>query len=729
VLDTTPGDFMTRPLRERKTVAAVAAFALLAGLLVAVAPLETTQAEAADLTSFDPGFIISDEIFYNSGTMTSSSIQSFLEAKDRDCADYYLADGTKMMCIQDYSAKVTARDANSNCAAIADDSSATAAEIIYLVSQACGVNPQVILVLIQKEEDLILAPHSSGRYKIATGYGCPDTAACSSKYYGFYNQVWNAANSFKQWSKPITRNYMPGRYNSIKYHPNSKCGTSSVYIRNYATAALYMYTPYVPNSAALSAGYGLGNSCSSYGNRNFYNFFSDWFGNPGNLLSHAGFERSYSGWKSGVKSVGISLKHDAANAQSGSYYVSTHTSRSGSSMRQTINKTSVAGDTYVATIWVKALSDTDPYVGVLKLSAVGGSSQSGRTDFTAGPEWSQVQVTLPVTSRHTKFYFDIYEKTTGISLAVDSTSLVQQETDEFRAEVKLSHPSFEGSTSGWARTTSKVSYGVRSAATGRTIVDGKYIMVAKTKALLGTIQQDVPFRVVAGRTYTASVWLRTSGSQPFEGALVLRGTGGKTDSARTDFSVGSEWQRVQVSYTATRSGLKGLRFEIRMNTLSQYLHVDDVHLLPNLASDASFESGGLGGWNEGAGTATTAVITGGNPHAEVPDGTRMFTSLRTSDGVVSYQLNSSRTLEVGDTYTATIYLRATNPDVPIAGSIRLWALGGDGEHTSTSFSVGSAWTTVQVELPITVAGDSSLRFEIYNNTPSGELAMDGLWIG
>src|SRR5699024_261440 len=36
--------------------------------------------------------------------------------------------------------------------------------------------------------------------------------------------------------------------------------------------------PYQPNRAALNAGYGTGDGCSAYGNRNFYNYFTDWFG-------------------------------------------------------------------------------------------------------------------------------------------------------------------------------------------------------------------------------------------------------------------------------------------------------------------------------------------------------------------------------------------------------------------------------------------------------------------
>ena len=48
-----------------------------------------------------------------------------------------------------------------------------------------------------------------------------------------------------------------------------------VNIRNLATSALYRYTPYQPNAATLAGG---SNSCSAYGNLNFYRLFEDWFG-------------------------------------------------------------------------------------------------------------------------------------------------------------------------------------------------------------------------------------------------------------------------------------------------------------------------------------------------------------------------------------------------------------------------------------------------------------------
>lgn len=71
-----------------------------------------------------------------------------------------------------------------------------------------------------------------------------------------------------------------GALNYVRYNPNAGCGGSDVYIENKATALLYIYTPYQPNEAALKAGAGEGDACSTYGNRNFAIIYNSMFGNP-----------------------------------------------------------------------------------------------------------------------------------------------------------------------------------------------------------------------------------------------------------------------------------------------------------------------------------------------------------------------------------------------------------------------------------------------------------------
>ena len=70
----------------------------------------------------------------------------------------------------------------------------------------------------------------------------------------------------------------PARRGTSDTTRTRRAAARPVFIQNQATANLYYYTPYQPNAAALRAGYGEGDGCSAYGNRNFYQYFTDWFG-------------------------------------------------------------------------------------------------------------------------------------------------------------------------------------------------------------------------------------------------------------------------------------------------------------------------------------------------------------------------------------------------------------------------------------------------------------------
>lgn len=250
------------------------------GLGVSVVAGPDESAEAADLTKFRAGNIIADAVFYNSASMDEAKIQSFLNARVPTCSAGYV-------CLKSYTTATTSRAADAYCSAYSGGAVESAARIIAKVAKACGINPQVLIVTLQKEQGLVTATApSSTRYRIAMGFACPDTAACDSKYYGFFNQVYSAARQFQVYSNSSTFTwYAPGKTWNIRYNPNSACGSSPVYIENQATANLYYYTPYQPNAAALAAGYGVGDACSAYGNRNFYSYFTDWFGSTQNTTT------------------------------------------------------------------------------------------------------------------------------------------------------------------------------------------------------------------------------------------------------------------------------------------------------------------------------------------------------------------------------------------------------------------------------------------------------------
>lgn len=256
--------------------------------------LISKSTHAAPVVGFNPGNIISENIFTNAQSMTAAQVQSFLNSKVPSCdtngtlraTEYGRGDlthaqyaamrgwsGPPFTCLKDYS-----------------EGGKVAAQIIYDAAQEFNINPQVLIVLLQKEQSLVTDTWPiSVQYRSATGYGCPDSAPCDSQYYGLTNQIrWSARmfraimNNSSTWYTP----YVLGN-NYIQYGVNPSCGGSTVNIINRSTQALYNYTPYQPNQDSLNAGYGdAPGDCDTHGNRNFFLYFSDWFGSPlyGNLV-------------------------------------------------------------------------------------------------------------------------------------------------------------------------------------------------------------------------------------------------------------------------------------------------------------------------------------------------------------------------------------------------------------------------------------------------------------
>ena len=263
-------------LRRRAHYALTAAtvLATLAISLVLTAVPQGTPAAALSGSQFDPSLIISDANFYNGNAMTEAQIQAFLDSKVPTCSN--------ANCLTIKRTDTTSRAANAYCSAYEGGPAELTSTIIFKVQQACGISAKVILVTLQKEQGLVTstAP-TNGRLERAMGYACPDTGTgCDPTYAGLYNQIYRAAWQFKRYGDPGFTRYPVGSPSAVLYHPNSACGSGMVTIKNKATAALYYYTPYQPNAAALANLYGTGDSCSSYGNRNFWRYYNDWFGTP-----------------------------------------------------------------------------------------------------------------------------------------------------------------------------------------------------------------------------------------------------------------------------------------------------------------------------------------------------------------------------------------------------------------------------------------------------------------
>jgi uncharacterized protein with LGFP repeats len=279
--------------RSIRWYAAIAAtLAMVTGVLVS----QPSSASAANISDgFDHTNIVSDAQFYDGNAMTASQVEKFLKERVTRCAigDAGKKPGQKgrngnpiaKKCLRDFSMTTQSRAADAYCGSYAGGKNESAATIIAKVGKACGISQRTLLIMLEKEQSLVTSDTPTTRmYDYAMGWACPDSgpgnsANCDPDAANFFTQVYKSAWQFKVYLyKPGSFGYHAGKKNTVQYHPDKSCGTSTFTIKNNATAGLYIYTPYRPNAAALKAGWGTGDKCSTYGNRNFYNFWKSWFG-------------------------------------------------------------------------------------------------------------------------------------------------------------------------------------------------------------------------------------------------------------------------------------------------------------------------------------------------------------------------------------------------------------------------------------------------------------------
>ncbi len=262
---------------------------LVAGGLIfsAFFKLPTAYAALSVDSSFNPDKIIDDKIFSDKNAMSAADIQKFLEDKKSVLAN------TSNSFLMQLKEPVD----NQNTKQILEDPHAasntprTAAQLIYDASNSAGLNPQVLLVSLNKEQSLITGRQTATPEQLqraldfALGFGCPDSQPCGAVYQGFYFQLFGGVDTennrylgaarslMKSFSTPGGRGpYYNGGISKVgdTIELNNTVGdydgvqpTQRVRLSNNATAALYRYTPHVFN-----------------GNYNFFKFYKAWFGSP-----------------------------------------------------------------------------------------------------------------------------------------------------------------------------------------------------------------------------------------------------------------------------------------------------------------------------------------------------------------------------------------------------------------------------------------------------------------
>ena len=280
--------------------------------------LQTPLASAVTGADWKAGRIIDDGMFTNANDMSVGDIQNFLNAQVPSCdtngtqpaTEYGRSDLTHAQyaasrgwpappyaCLRNFhevpktSPSPGIPDNSYNHGGGAFAGGVSAAQLIYDAAQKYQINPKVLLVKLRTESAGPLTSDTwplQSQYTYAMGAQCPDSgpggsANCNSNYAGFSIQIAESAALLRWYLDSMTQSWWqykkPYQTNSILWNVSQTgCGASDVYIETKGTAALYTYTPYQPNAAALANLYGMGDGCSAYGNRNFWRVYSDWFG-------------------------------------------------------------------------------------------------------------------------------------------------------------------------------------------------------------------------------------------------------------------------------------------------------------------------------------------------------------------------------------------------------------------------------------------------------------------
>ena len=143
---------------------------------------------------------------------------------------------------------------------------------------------------------------------------------------------------------------------------------------------------------------------------------------------------------------------------------------------------------------------------------------------------------------------------------------------------------------------------------------------------------------------------------------------------------------------------------------------------PELLTDPSFAQPGIGPWQTGPGQNRAVYQSSSAPVGQ----NYLETNSGTAAGPSVFQDVPAGPVP-GHSYTASVLLRAPAA-TPFSVSMVVWALGGSApnEIGQTVFTVSSStWSRFSTTLDIGSSGHTFLRFQVYINTPTQNLDLDG----
>lgn len=433
---------------------------------------------------------------------------------------------------------------------------------------------------------------------------------------------------------------------------------------------------------------------------------------PQELLTNAGFESGTTGWGAGNYSIGMSLV-PSITAKEGNTYLDVYGSRPGASLAQIVPVSSVPGESYRCSMWVRVTSD-DPDTTAdvsLALWGFGGTQaqQSSSTPLTIGRSWTPISVLLDVTRPHSYLKCELYLRRGSVE--VDQASMMKD---------GLWNPGFEYS-SGWTWGTGHPyfpkgygSIGFGSAHRADALEGSS---VGQVNSYDGSAIATVPVTTTVTAPTRCTMWVKAdSPTASFTAQLfaIRRSTtGALLTFGYTTQVIGTSWTRMSAVAEAT-AGTSQVQCQLAptSSTSLTTFTIDGASMVNTRLANPSLE-GNASGWSTPNGPLTVAGPTPGMGALE-------NSSYVTVTARAPWASLAQDVYAAPGSHRCTVSLRPGSSSTQV--QLTIWDLThGRSVDTKGSLSVGWHEYTAEIDLATT----SAIRCELYLLSANAPVQVDG----
>ena len=415
----------------------------------------------------------------------------------------------------------------------------------------------------------------------------------------------------------------------------------------------------------------------------------------GSLLGNGSLEVGSVAYWGRSAPANIAFYSDATKAHSGVGFLATNSTSSDGSVFSDVSTSVAVGQVLEGRAWLRAEAGTS--TGLLCVWGIGvAANENACTSYSVGAAWTPVEVTLGARGAHSTVRLQVYPAPGSPTVWIDDATLTKDSL--------LANGSLEvGGVAGWNYSAPANFAFYSDAAKAHS---GVGFLATNTSASPGSVYSDVSTSVAVGQVLEGRAWLR-AGAGTATGQLCVWGIGvAANENACTSYSVGAAWTPVEVTLGA-RGAHSTVRVQVYPAPGSPTVWIDDATLTKDsLLANGSLEVGGVAGWNYSAPANFAFYSDAAKAHSGVG-----FLATNTSASPGSVYSDVSTSVAVGQVLEGRAWLRAGAGTA--TGQLCVWGIGvAANENACTSYSVGAAWTPVEVTLGARGA-HSTVRVQVY----------------